>query len=454
MPDVSVVLYEAGVRVAPTVRFLQRVARVRPDICVIVLGPQAKVDHVAYVLRHGAFDYLAWPCSSARLKEAVREGLRNRLAFLQVRDLSGELARVNRALAQDRHMLAACNRSLSALHQLTNALAASLDQEAIAAELVARLPALLEADALALGRTAPDHAWVWSRSRSASREAELRASIMARLNCTPSRRTPTNVLLRLVRGPSSTAGPDRLEGAAGGEPRTYQVSFSIGPQASGLLHVERSNPFTDQERQWLTILGASLALALRNADSYQQIQQAALHDPLTEVLNRRALDGPLAREWRAGVRYGLSACLLLLDVDYFKTVNDVLGHIAGDEVLKQLAGLVRGAVRDVDSVARYGGEEFAVVLPHTDVAQAERLAERIRAAVERQAFHCADGHVRLTVSIGVAPVRSAQIRSTAQWVAAADAALYAAKSQGRNQVVTHDAGSSAPPSAAAIGEAA
>ncbi len=448
--DIPVVLYEAGARLADTCRFLDLVAQARHDACVIVLGRAAKADHVAHVLRHGAFDYVTWPCSPSRLKESIAAGLANRRAFLQVRDLSDELARANQALAQDRNMLAACNRTLAVLHQLTNALAASLDQEAIVSALFSHLRPWLHPASLALARTDPESVWIWSPSSGSRGEAGLRARVLAQLPRTPSWRTSTNVPLRLVHSSGSLARADRRPAAGPGGPYRYQVPLCIGPHAAGLLHVERAEPFTDQEQQLLTTAGASLALALRNADSYQQIQQAALRDPLTEVLNRRALDGPLTREWRAGLRYGTPACLLLLDLDYFKTVNDVLGHVAGDEVLRQVARLVQNTVREVDSVVRYGGEEFAIVLPHTDVAQARRLAERIRAAVERQAFRLADGHARLTVSIGLASVRGAHIRSTAHWIAAADAALYAAKSQGRNQVVTHHAGAPVPPSAAAL----
>jgi diguanylate cyclase (GGDEF)-like protein len=218
------------------------------------------------------------------------------------------------------------------------------------------------------------------------------------------------------------------------------------------LHIERARtrPFTEQEQQLLATVGASLSLTLRNADTHHQIQDLALRDPLTGALNRRALDGPLTREFKAGLRYGAPACLLLLDLDYFKTVNDRLGHVAGDEVLTRVAGLMRETVRDVDSVARYGGEEFAVVLPHTDLDQARALAERIRSVIERHAFDLEDGHVRITASIGLASLHDPAIAAIGDWIAAADSALYEAKTRGRNLVVTHTPCTLAPTQAVAL----
>jgi diguanylate cyclase (GGDEF)-like protein len=189
---------------------------------------------------------------------------------------------------------------------------------------------------------------------------------------------------------------------------------------------------------------------LHNAETHQHLQDLALRDPLTDVLNRRAFDGPLIRELKAGLRYGTPACLLLVDLDYFKTVNDLLGHVAGDEVLKRVAALIRETVRNVDSVGRYGGEEFAVVLPHTDLDQAQALAERLRAIIERYAFELEDGQVRMTASIGLASLHDSAIATVGDWIAAADSALYEAKSRGRNRVVAHIPCNLAPAQASAL----
>jgi diguanylate cyclase (GGDEF)-like protein len=216
------------------------------------------------------------------------------------------------------------------------------------------------------------------------------------------------------------------------------IPLTIDPDKQGLLHIERrQGTFTEAEFHVFSTVGTSLALALRNADTHRKIQELALRDSVTGLLNRRALEGVLARELKAGTRYSTSACFILVDLDFFKVVNDQLGHLAGDQVLNGTAALMRGAVRDIDVVGRYGGEEFGIVLPHTDPDCALVLAERLRRQIECQAFDAGEGCVRMTASMGIAHIPDVTIRSVSDWIAAADAALYDAKALGRNRVVVH-----------------
>jgi diguanylate cyclase (GGDEF)-like protein len=190
------------------------------------------------------------------------------------------------------------------------------------------------------------------------------------------------------------------------------------------------------------------------ADADGLVRESALRDPLTGVLSRSGLDGPLHRELNAGLLEDTPACLLLLDLDYFKSVNDRLGHVAGDGLLTRVAALVQENVRTGDSVGRYACEEFAIVLPHTELDQAQALAERIRAEIERHAFDLDEGSVRITASLGVASLRDPSIGTVGDWIAAADSALDRAKSQGRNRVGIHAACGLMPPHTAALRAAA
>ena len=175
-----------------------------------------------------------------------------------------------------------------------------------------------------------------------------------------------------------------------------------------------------------------------------KIAEGALQDPLTGLFNRRHLEERLASELAAAQRHGRELSLLLADVDYFKAVNDRHGHLAGDEALKMVAFVLRGAIRKEDVLARYGGEEFVVVARETGLQGARALGERIRRAVERSrcAWH---GHdLGLTVSIGVTvSIGLAEFipgRSDRELLEAADRALYLAKQAGRNRVVAVAAG--------------
>jgi two-component system cell cycle response regulator len=192
-------------------------------------------------------------------------------------------------------------------------------------------------------------------------------------------------------------------------------------------------------------LGAHTTLKFLWADELEarfqvKLAEGALQDPLTGLYNRRHLEDRLASELAGCQRHRRPLAILMCDVDHFKAINDSHGHLAGDEALKMVAYVLRGAVRKDDVLARYGGEEFVVVARETTLEGAEALAERIREAVERSrcAWH---GHdLGVTVSIGVTVSSGlAQLvpgRSERALLEAADRALYLAKQGGRNRVVT------------------
>ncbi len=170
------------------------------------------------------------------------------------------------------------------------------------------------------------------------------------------------------------------------------------------------------------------------------LQRMVMLDGLTGIGNRRAFDATLSKEFRRSARSQLPLALLMIDVDNFKKFNDLYGHPAGDACLKSIAEAInRELRRPADFVARYGGEEFAVILPDTNPAGAAAMAERIRNAVERLAIaHEANPASVATVSVGVAAAwPHADGSADKELLEAADAALYAAKTQGRNRIHLH-----------------
>ena len=164
-------------------------------------------------------------------------------------------------------------------------------------------------------------------------------------------------------------------------------------------------------------------------DSNKQLSRMATTDGLTGLANRRHLDETLARAVANADRGGRPLSVLLLDVDHFKSYNDTFGHPAGDRVLKGVAGQLQAVLRSGDLPARFGGEEFIAVLPGADAAQATRVAERLRRAIEEASW---PGRP-VTASLGVATLGPAT-SDAASLVAAADRALYDSKARGRNRV--------------------
>lgn len=162
----------------------------------------------------------------------------------------------------------------------------------------------------------------------------------------------------------------------------------------------------------------------------QELEQLSVTDGLTGLVNHRALMQRLNEEGIRSKRNKRAFCVIMTDVDHFKTYNDEFGHPEGDQVLKKVAAILKESTRTVDCVARYGGEEFAVLLPETDVKGAMEVAERIRSLVESAEFP----NRQITLSIGVAEFPK-HADTTKEIMVVADAALYGAKRGGRNQVM-------------------
>jgi len=171
---------------------------------------------------------------------------------------------------------------------------------------------------------------------------------------------------------------------------------------------------------------------------FERVRHESMVDPLTGIQNRRAFDDALAECCSQTKIDQQPLCLLIIDIDHFKKVNDTYGHVVGDAVLKCVSSALNKTIRGGDLLARYGGEEFVVVLPMTPMEGAERVADNICNIVRNQAMdknQVGDNVGRVTVSVGVALFSEAE--STEEFVARADTALYRAKESGRNRVCTH-----------------
>ncbi|MFG6414208.1 DUF484 family protein [Roseateles sp. DC23W] len=189
--------------------------------------------------------------------------------------------------------------------------------------------------------------------------------------------------------------------------------------------------------KFLDRLCAIAAIAIESMLNRERLRRAGMTDGLTGVHNRRYFDHRSLIEFSQAVRHRYPLACLFLDVDHFKAVNDRHGHQVGDEVLRQVGGLILRSLRTGDLAARYGGEEFVVLLPRTDLAGAREVAERIRALVQDAPFVTPEGGtLSATLSAGLAMLPAGAV-SFAELLTAADRALYAAKRAGRNRTVAH-----------------
>jgi diguanylate cyclase (GGDEF)-like protein len=203
-----------------------------------------------------------------------------------------------------------------------------------------------------------------------------------------------------------------------------------------LLLGEKSDgrPYTAEELELLSLLGHHVATVFENA----RLFQSATYEGLTGLLRREAILEQLDRELQRAARYRRPLSLALADLDHFKSINDRYGHLVGDLMLKRTSQAVALALRTTDTVGRFGGEEFLVVLPETDLAGAQVVAEKLREVVEEMRVELEDGDVlTITMSIGLAAVQEgdrAGAKSARELLIEADRALYRAKAAGRNRI--------------------
>jgi diguanylate cyclase (GGDEF)-like protein len=201
-----------------------------------------------------------------------------------------------------------------------------------------------------------------------------------------------------------------------------------GSEAAGKKR--RQSSYSLLDIQYVTQIVRFGSIAIENANLYWQ----ATTDRMTKLFSHHFFQKTLEEEIARAHRYGTTFSLIMFDIDHFKKFNDTYGHLQGDVIIKEIAGIMRRSVRSIDLTARYGGEEFAVILPEVDARGAIVVAERLRSTVAGYSFPGEEGPLRVTVSIGVAEFKPERMRSASEIIAEADKALYQSKEMGRNRV--------------------
>ena len=222
-------------------------------------------------------------------------------------------------------------------------------------------------------------------------------------------------------------------------PSFLSYPILIGERRIGVMNFTdkaTGDAFDERDVELLRAIAPQIAVAIDRTvlkDKAGEFEQLSVTDPLTGLLNRRYLEKRLIEEIERSKRHRFPMSLMMLDVDEFKSYNDMFGHPAGDTALKIVASILQDILRGADVAARYGGEEFAILLPQTTSSEAAAIAERLRQRIEHTEFP----KRKVTVSIGIASC-SGDIDTPADLVGAADHALYEAKNHGRNNVRIYD----------------
>ncbi len=400
------------------------------------------LDPGTYVFRvKGSNNDGVWSTQDARLRIIVLPPpWRTWWAYLIYIALASLLAaaalRMHNHRIRNRHALESeqqRRRWAETLHQLTQALASSLDPQDIAEQLMDSLHRMMAYDRAALYvEKGVDLDLVATRGFS---DAEV-----TRLRLLPDSHAQLFAELRHSKESRNVADDKAGElvgdrGAGEGPGKYLAVPIFSRSEEFGLLVLGRPEaPFSEQEMDIASAFAKQAIVALDNARLFAELQNLATTDGLTRLHNRRYFFELAELEFNRSRRYDRDLSAILVDADHFKQINDTYGHELGDRVLKILANTCRNNLRHFDLIGRYGGEEFVIVLPETPSAVAADVAERLRRSVESLRIPTHKTELRITISIGLATT-TPDTGDLMSLINSADRALYEAKRRGRNQLV-------------------
>ncbi len=214
----------------------------------------------------------------------------------------------------------------------------------------------------------------------------------------------------------------------------HKAAYTIATDSTKLGNItfSRGKRFAETELAVLEMMIGVLFFPLRNALQYRAALKSSMHDSLTEIGNRQAMETSFLRETKLAKRHHQPLSVLMIDVDHFKRINDSVGHMNGDETLIQIVKSIQQTLRETDQVFRYGGEEFVALLHNTGAHEARVIAERIRVNVAMSPVSLENQDLFCTVSIGIGCFNG--LENGKELLEKADAALYQAKNSGRNRV--------------------
>lgn len=218
----------------------------------------------------------------------------------------------------------------------------------------------------------------------------------------------------------------------------FEVPIKHGDKLGGLVILAHnaSEEIDAKEEDFFKVVIKQAFIIIENSWLYGKVRKLAITDSLTGIYNHGFLYEGMAREFARVERLKLPLSFLMLDIDYFKKINDTYGHLQGDEVLRKLAQILKKNTRPYDILGRYGGEEFSIVMPEANREDSISLAERIRTEVSGYNFGSGDETIKCTISIGISNYPHANIKNIEDLINKADRALYRAKAEGRNRVCT------------------
>lgn len=429
-----VAFYADAFRPDPPEETLDAIRRVAPEATFLAITSSPEITEAIRYLKGGIYEYLPLPIEASALANSVSNALENRDAYREILEMT-EL------LMEEKTELERKNRELEAISMVAQAVSRSLELDDILAQLVDCIKRTFSFDRISIGLVNRSRLVEETRLSAGHVEGETAGIAWAldRADTAPWIRTvfqegktlhvddpATDPLIRGTLLAQTHSGP------------LAKVPLAARGNIVGSVTVDNHRSRTlisPEEVRILQIIADTASMAVENSRLYMVMRDLSVRDELTGLYNRRHLHERADADIANASRHNLPVSLLLLDLDHFKQLNDLNDHLVGDAALKKVAQVLQDSTRGIDTVARFGGEEMVIVLPQTGTEGAQRVGEKLRAAIETTSFRgekLLPGG-KLTVSVGIAtyPRDGGTFKELLE---CADKAMYRAKRNGRNRV--------------------
>lgn len=331
---------------------------------------------------------------------------------------------------------------LSRLNDLSKSLVSTLDTDKIIETAYMRMQEIISHDILSIVLFKQKKMWLFSSVKlNVDEIEEIKGAIISaakEVSYTGDKKESYKIAVQYIgEGDAEVSQPEPL--------RKKKVSqllnrlcfpMEAGGSKIGMLKMIRyaDEPFSKLQYDVASMIVSTLTLSLRNSAIHREVQEMASTDSLTGLFNKRYFCEILDREFKSTMRYQGPVSLIMIDLDNFKMINDKLGHLAGDAVLRGVASMLIKSLRDIDIPARYGGDELAIILPETADEHAFFVAKRIKRLIEHTPIKFMDSSIKITASFGISSCPNSNIRTVEDMITEADRALYDAKKCGRNRI--------------------
>ena len=377
----------------------------RSRSCFILYGEKIKADKISEILQKGAYGFVPRALLSERIYDTIIGGLENRKAFVEILAMIDELRDVNERLNREKEALRAKNQELGFINRLSNKVAYDLNWDRIIPRILgAGLLNVIDPEILSILYRIGSR---WNLALHLSKN-EINGETLEGLkkhvadrffNLSRERISVKEITLHLY--PSnvkvSSSSPISSSKPTIGEP------LSLAGRPLGMLFIlpKERQEFKKEKKELMSTISNILAMSLKNAQEYHKLKEMTVRDGLTGIYNHKGFRDFLQREFQRARRYNKPLSLIMIDVDNFKAINDSLGHQAGDYILRELTGCLKGSVRNTDIVARYGGDEFAILLPEAEMDQTEVLVKRVLRTIKNHSFEWGPKRIKVEISYGI-----------------------------------------------------